>query len=1427
VANPTVNILPNPAVICLGNSINLTASGATIYTWTPSTALTVTNAASTTANPLVTTTYSVLGSQATCTNLATITVSVLGLPSITVTPSSPTLCMNNYNASPNTVSLTAAGAGSYTWGPIVGLTTNTINGATIIGTSNGAAIATGTVIGANGTCTNSATFTVNAIPNPTITATSGSMCAGTSVTLTASNATTYTWTPAATLNTANGPVVIASPAVTTVYSIIGSSAGCNSQTQNATANVVANPTVNILPNPAVICLGNSINLTASGATIYTWTPSTALTTTNTPNTTANPTVTTTYSVLGSQATCTNLATITVTVLGLPAIIVTPSSPTLCMNNYNASPNTVSLTASGAASYTWGPIVGLTTNTLNGATIIGTSNGAAIATGTVIGANGTCTNSATFTVNAIANPIIAATSASMCAGTSATLFANNATTYTWSPAATLNTANNFSVIATPTITTVYSVIGSSVGCNSQTQNGTAIVVANPTVTIVPANPVICLGDAINLTASGATIYTWTPSTALTTTNAASTTANPIVNTTYTVIGSQATCTNFAVTTVTVLALPSVTVTPSSPTLCMNNYNGSPNTVSLTAAGAISYTWGPIVGLTTNTLNGATIIGTSNGAPVATGTIIGSSGTCTNTSTFTVNAIANPIITVSSGSMCAGTSVVLNANNAITYTWTPTASLNVSNGPSVIANPSITTVYSVIGSSVGCNSQTQNGTAVVVANPTVSIAPITPTICFGNAINLTALGATNYTWSPNTAISATVGTNVTVNPTLTTTYSIIGEQATCTNTAVRTVTVISLPIITINLNTPDICMNNFNGSTNTVNINASGATTYTWTGFNGLNASTTSGAFVVGTAIPNAPIGTGTVIGFVGTCSNVASFSVVEIPNPTITVPSASMCAGTSVALNASGATTYVWAPSNSLNSPFGSTVIASPNVTTVYGIVGTSLNCNSTTQLATVTVVANPTIQISSVTATICAGGSIVLTGSGATSYTWSPGNTLDNTTNANVVATPANTTIYTLIGSAAACTAFATKEVTVIPLPTLQAICDHTAICLGDQTNINANGANSYTWNPSTNLTSANSNFVIANPQTSIVYSLIGTNGLCTATISVPINVIPKPVLELTTSNPKICLGQSSSIFASGCQAYSWTPTGNANQTNTTMATVTPSTTTNYTVTGYNYSGTTACAFTKEILIEIVPQVIGAVSNSVAICQGESVKLQAEGSNTYIWTPATGLNNAFSSSPYANPVSTTVYTVSISNGGFCGTTATVMVQVNPQPTVDAGPDMTYNLDDPMYLDARGTGTLTWIFGEGILCKDCPNSQIMPQNSGCYQVQTTNQYGCQAIDEVCIEVTKDYNVYIPNVFTPNFDGLNDVFMVYGTGITKLEMTIFDRWGAKLFYSNDQSKGWDGTYKGNDDTKQDVYTYLINFTTIDNQKHTKTGHVTLMK
>lgn len=1227
----------------------------------------------------------------------------------------------------------------------------------------------------------------------------------------------YTWTPSAQSTS------IATNLSAQIYTITANDLN-NSCTTTKTIQILQPNALTLTPvaNTPTACTGNSITLSAltTGGTgpayTYTWLPSTVSSSMIATQATGGNY---TYSVTSKDANnCSVSNTISVSFVNNPT--VTTISSTICIGQ------TATISASGATNYLWNP------SALTGSSI--SVSPAATTVYTVTGSNGACSSTATATVlvNALPTPT-ALSNSPVCLNQPINFTGSGASTYTWTgPNSFSSTAQNPS-IPTASLVNAGNYTLTVTNANGCINNTVTNVVVNPLPVIVVNNPVACLNTNFTLTATGGTAYAWNGpnSYASNLQNPPFSSASTTLNGNYTVMVTSAQgCTQTAVAIVSVVPLPTVSVVGTN-TLCSQNFNGSPNTVILTSSGASTFTWTLPAGysaspnLNSNTITLTPIVTAVQS--IATLSVMGSSGSCSSSAVYSVTVMPNPTIAVTSGSMCFGTNVSLSASGAASYTWSPAASLNTANGSTVIASPAITTVYSVIGSSVGCNSQTQNGTASVVANPAPFITPNTPTICIGGSINLTANGATSYSWFPNTAITTTVGANVTVNPTVSTTYTIIGSQATCTNTAFKTVTVVSLPVINITTASPTLCMNNYNGSANTVAISATGATSYTWTGFSGLNPSALNGANIVGTSILQSPIGSGSVIGMAATCTNIASFSVAAIPNPVISVTSASMCFGTNAILTANGASNYFWSPAATLNSSTGSSVIASPAVTSIYSVYGSSLNCNSTSQTATVDVVANPTIAITSVgVATICAGTSIGLNGSGATSYTWSPSSSLNNSNNASVIASPMVTTNYILVGSLNSCTASAIKQVTVIPMPTLQAVSERTAMCSGDKTSINANGALSYTWTPSAGISNPFSNFIIASPNVSTTYSLIGNNGMCTATLVVPITVIQKPVLILSTSNQKICFGNNSTIFASGSNSYSWAPNVNMNHISNNAVVVTPTVSTNYTISAVNAAGTVSCLMTQEILIDVVPQVTASVSNSVTICEGASAQLNAGGSNTYNWAPATGLNNAHIASPYANPSISTIYTVYVSNDGFCGSTGTVLVKVSPKPEVYAGPDFTINLDEPMYLNASGTGTMTWIFGEGILCHACPNSQITPKNSGNYVIETVNAAGCKAQDEVFVEVTKEYNIYIPNIFTPNFDGMNDMFLVYGTGISKIELIVFDRWGEKLFTSTDQLKGWDGTYKGQL-SKNDVYVYLVNYTTIDGKKHTKSGHVSLLK
>lgn len=733
---------------------------------------------------------------------------------------------------------------------------------------------------------------------------------------------------------------------------------------------------------------------------------------------------------------------------------------------------------------------------------------------------------------------------------------------------------------------------------------------------------------------------------------------------------------------------------------------------------------------------------------------------------------------------------------------------------------------------CSAAPGNGPDTVFVKPLTAIIPtITAPTCAGvgspTQISCAPNAATNtIVWTGPSIVGPNNTPTITINGPGSYTCAISSTATACTGTSV--VNIAQSPTITIASTTNSMCMYNTNASPNSVTLTASGAPNFTWTNFNALVNTYTSATqpIIYLSPLPPSNIGSVTVIGSNGTCSASAMYTAVIIPNPTISATSPSVCQNNTVAITASNASTFTWSPAATLSSMTGSAVVANTPTTQIYSIIGSSLGCNSSFITTTVTVVPNPTIMIAPLVNTICAGGNINLTATGATNYTWTPNTSLSAPNGPFVTASPSITTNYTIVGEAATCTSTAVYQVSVIVLPTILASASKTAICQYAISNLNANGSSSYTWSPSAGLNTTIGNFVAASPNITTVYNVTGSNGLCYAYGSVTVYVVPQPNLNISTPNGKICEGQSTTIFASGASTYSWSPSAGLSSANSAVAQASPTVSTNYAIMGVNSGFGLNCNMTKEILIEVLPKINPQVSTSVTICNGQSTKLIADGSNTYSWMPKESLSDGTIFNPIATPTISTNYTVMISNYGYCTEAAYVFVKVNPTPTVNAGEDFANNLDEPMYLNAVGSGTLTWLYGDGVLCKVCPNSQILPKASGCYKVEAVNDFGCKAYDEVCVEVTTNYNIYIPNIFTPNEDDMNDVFIVYGTGLSKFEMTIFDRWGEKLFVSNDQLKGWDGTYKGVL-MKNDVYPYLVKYQSLDGKTHTKTGHVTLMK
>jgi hypothetical protein len=406
------------------------------------------------------------------------------------------------------------------------------------------------------------------------------------------------------------------------------------------------------------CVGNTLTIntsTISGAS-YAWYNGTTLITGAT-TATYDATVTGNYSVKLNNVGCAIPSnTIALTFNALPSLSLTANSTTICATE------TISLTVSGASTYTW-------SSGSNNATYTTTPlvNTIYSVTGTDIN---NCSNTTSISINVNATPtvVINASQLAICPNETATLTLSGASTYTWT-----DNSNATTYTVSPTSNTTYSVTG--VDVNGCLGNSVVTITANPSpsISISASNSVICSGNTSTLTANGASTYTWTNG-PTTSTNSVS----PITNTTYTVEGTDVNnCKNTSTVTITVNTTPTVSVSATSNTICAGE------TVTLTANGASTYTWLP-----SSTSASTTVV-----SPIVNTTysLSGSSNGCFDDESISIVVNQLPSISVSSTNslMCVGESVVLTATSSATsYTWS-----NGANTMSVSVSPTMTTVYSV--------------------------------------------------------------------------------------------------------------------------------------------------------------------------------------------------------------------------------------------------------------------------------------------------------------------------------------------------------------------------------------------------------------------------------------------------------------------------------------------------------------------------------------------------------------------------------------------------------------------------------------------------------------------------------------------------------------------------------------------------------------
>ncbi|HXB39315.1 MAG TPA: PKD domain-containing protein, partial [Bacteroidia bacterium] len=905
------------------------------------------------------------------------------------------------------------------------------------------------------------------------------------------------------------------------------------------------------------------------------------------------------------------------------------------------------------------------------------------------------------------------------------------------------------------------------------------------------------------------------------------------------------------------------------------------------GAATYNWTTLgSGTIISGANTQTITVNTSGDYQVTMTAFGSGCSYTIDTTITITAVPVPTASFSAVPVCAGSpmqftdqSVTNGAPPFTSWSW------NFGNGnTSTAQNP--TNVYNTSGT-FAVTFTANNGcpytySTTVTVNPSPTVTVTNATICSGaTPVALTANGANTYTW--NTGVT---GSNLTVSPNATTSYTVTGSSALgCTVTATTSITVNPNPTVTVNNAT--IC-----DGAGPVTLTAAGANTYTWsTGAIGNSIS------ISPATTTNYTVAASTAAGCLGS----ATTSITVIPNPTVTAVGSLVCFGFPASLNANGAATYTWTGPN-LVSNNGASVTANPPTTATYTVVGTTATCTAST-VATVTVLPTPTVVVTN-QGPFCP-GDIVPTPTFTsnpndpnTTFVWTNSNTSIGLNGTGVAIPPSftcnvNSTLVNIqsvitvtptlngcVGPPASYTIVLKPTPFVNYTPSVE-YCPNVNTAAINFTAIPGGGVPSFFWgyNPvPTSIGLATSgigsvpSFSTINTGTTVVSGTIYVHAVlngCTGPDSLfTITVNPSPKASFVYSSA--CIGKSTSltdestIGVGSITNWSWDLNndgifGDATNQNPTY-TFAPAGSHNVGLTVTSNKGCKNIIY-EPVYVNFLPapnfagdnlmgcpvHPVNFTESSVAVAPAHVISWSwdfGNGQTSVSQSPTTVL--FYNSSPLL-PINYTVSLTVKTDSGCVGTiTKPNYITVYPQPIAGFNwdPADADILDPTIHFtntSVGGSGNLPikYYLGDVFIGQQDPRNWTNLTNPiHTYNDQTPdtyyvtqwvkNIYGCKDSITHPITINPAYTFYIPNAFSPNGDNRNDGFKGTGIGIdpTTYNIWVFDRWGNEIFHTTNMEETWNGRVN-EVVVQEDTYVWKVRFSDISGAKHEYNGIVNLIK
>jgi gliding motility-associated-like protein len=761
--------------------------------------------------------------------------------------------------------------------------------------------------------------------------------------------------------------------------------------------------------------------------------------------------------------------------------------------------------------------------------------------------------------------------------------------------------------------------------------------------------------------------------------------------------------------------------------------------------------------------------------------------------------------------------------------------------------------------GCTA-TATTTVIEPAILQVNSAPVPP-LCngvFNGSMNVTATGGTapyDVSWSgPNS--DNPIGTEIIANGGI---YTITGVGAgtytitlTDGNGCVTTTTTTLVPPVALTISTQPVDVACSGGNTGSIQVVANNGTpgyNVSWSGVatgnpNGIEINTSGGSYT----IPSLIAGSYTV--FVSDLNGCIDSNIVQIIEPTaiseqnLTTPA--LCSTSldgTVGITVSGGI----APYNlelnggTLSNPPGDEIISSGGSYTFTNlaignytvIITDNNNCSITTSITINTNNNPPTVTM--VNDTICTGQSAtlipVVNPSGGT-FLWGNGSS-----GATLTISPITTTQYAVLYNYSGCLAQGSAFVVVNPIPTVTL--SNETICAGESVTLSPASAQpsggSYSW--STNNTNSS---ITVNPTSTSNYSLTYTVNGCSSTPASAI-VTVNPVPTLTINSPAICIGETATLTATPNLpggSVVWTPT---NET-TTSIDVTPVITSTYSAI-YILNGCSSNSVSTSVTVNAIPNVSFDVS-ILEGCSPLSVQLWNTSQDANLSTLTEwAIDN--SSNFNGDTINPTLFsgchdiTLSMTVNGCVGTvTYDDFICAESIPVASFSPNINSFTESSQAIElinqSIGASSYSWNMGDGTFYTTTDVTHMYGQTSSGQTIwlTATSDLGCVDSTSITIPYEDAIIYFIPNTFTPDGNEFNNIFLpVFTAGIDfhTFEMSIFNRWGEVIFYSDDPTRGWEGTF-GNQglDVQSGVYTYLISFKTPQlDDRQIITGHVNLIR